>query len=241
MNKPQLTDMREDVNEPIVLLSILKKLIDKHGKQYLIEKLNLSSGTLTRWFELNNIPQSYEFDLLKLSNVKIDYSQYSSKQKDQFFTPITTAKYCFELFCNQIYKYGEDINDFNYIEPSAGNGSFLGVLPPNTVAMDIDPKHTSIIEQDYLNWRPTTNDNKFVVFGNPPFGLRGHMALKFINHSSDFADYVCFILPQLFESDGKGVPRKRVKGLNLIYSGKIDSNFYEPNNNELKVNTIFQV
>jgi len=80
-----------------------------------------------------------------------------------------------------------------------------------------------------------------VVFGNPPFGLRGHSALKFINHSYDFADYVCFILPQLFESDGKGVPRKRVRGYNLISSTKLESNFYEPNGNILKINTIFQI
>jgi len=76
--------------------------------------------------------------------------------------------------------------------------------------------------------------------GNPPFGLRGHLALRFINHS-EFADYVCFILPQLFESDGKGVPRKRVKGFNLIYSKKIVSNFYEPDGDEIKINTIFQI
>jgi len=36
-----------------------------------------------------------------------------------------------------------------------------------------------------------------------------------------FADYVVFILPQIFESDGKGVPRKRVEGYNLTYSEKI--------------------
>jgi hypothetical protein len=48
-------------------------------------------------------------------------------------------------------------------------------------------------------------------------------------------------LPQLFESDGKGVPRKRVKGFNLIYSEKIETNFYEPNKNELTINTIFQI
>ena len=222
------------------LLSILNNLIEKNGIKKLSEKLNLSSGTIIRWIELKNIPQGYKFDLLKLSNIKIDYSKYSSKEKDQFFTPTTTAKKCFELFCNEIHKYGDNETDFNYIEPSAGDGGFLKVLPSNTIAMDIDPKNDSIIEQDYLDWKPTTN-NKFVVFGNPPFGLRGHMALKFINHSADFSDYVCFILPQLFESDGKGVPRKRVKGLNLIYSIKIESNFYEPDKNEIKINTIFQI
>jgi hypothetical protein len=45
----------------------------------------------------------------------------------------------------------------------------------------------------------------------------------------------------LFESDGKGVPRKRVIGYNLIHSVKIQSNFYEPDGNILKINTIFQI
>ena len=85
------------------------------------------------------------------------------------------------------------------------------------------------------------NKQKYIVFGNPPFGLRGQLALKFINHSASFADYVCFILPQLFESDGKGVPRKRVEGFNLVHSEKLDTSFYEPNKKEVKVNCIFQI
>jgi hypothetical protein len=125
--------------------------------------------------------------------------------------------------------------------------------------MDIESTSSIILEQDYLDWNPHLKKvessfveggvvgkpwfpTRYVVFGNPPFGLRGHLALKFINHSNEFgAEYVCFILPQLFESDGKGVPRKRVKGFNLIYSEKIETNFYEPNKNELTINTIFQI
>jgi hypothetical protein len=237
----EITKMDIKSHAPAVdLMTILKNLIEIHKVKELSNKLNLAPGTITRWIELNDIPQSYEFDLLKLSNIKINYSLYSSKQKDQFFTPVDTAKHCFDLFCNVIEKYGEDKTMFHYIEPSAGDGSFLKVLPPNTIAMDIEPKHESIIEQDYLDWKPASNHG-YTVFGNPPFGLRGHMALKFINHSYEFADYVCFILPQLFESDGKGVPRKRVKGYNLIFSEKIESNFYEPSKNEVKINTIFQI
>jgi hypothetical protein len=172
--------------------------------------------------------------------LEIDYSKYSTKQKDQFFTPINTAAHCFELFCNEIKKWEECANDFIYIEPSAGNGNFLQVLPNNTIAMDIEPRHDSVIEQDFLDWKPEL-PGRFVVFGNPPFGLRGHMALKFINHSYEFADYVCFILPQLFESDGKGVPRKRVKGFHLLFSKKIDTIFNEPDGNQIKINTIFQI
>lgn len=71
--------------------------------------------------------------------------------------------------------------------------------------------------------------------------MRGQLALKFINHSSSFADYVCFILPQLFESDGKGVPRKRVKGYNLVHSEKLNTDFEEPTGKSVKVECIFQV
>ena len=241
-----LVTVASDVN----LLSILNKLLEKISIKALAIKLNLAPGTLTRWIELNDIPKSYEFDLLKIAGIKIDYSKYSSKQKDQFFTPVKTATYCFEKFCEKIKEFGETEKDFVFIEPSAGDGSFLKILPNDrTIAMDIEPTNSIILEQDYLDWNPEPKfdstfpkGGKYVVFGNPPFGLRGHLALKFINHSSDFdAEYVCFILPQLFESDGKGVPRKRVKGFNLIYSEKLETNFYEPNKNELTINTIFQI
>jgi hypothetical protein len=211
-----------------------------YSLKQLSEELNVATGTITRWIELNYIPKNYEFDILNLSNIPIDYSKYSTKEKDQFFTPLETAQKCFQIFTNVIKSYSEKTSDFKYIEPSAGDGSFLQVLPSDTIALDIEPRHPSVINCDYLNWFPTEQHN-YVVFGNPPFGLRGHTALKFINHSYKFADYVCFILPQLFESDGKGVPRKRVKGYNLISSIKLESNFYEPNGTFIKINTIFQI
>ncbi len=237
----------ENTNKPIItstqnynLLDILKNLLTKYSLNELAKDLNVATGTITRWIELNDIPKNYQFDILKLSNIQINYSNYSTKEKDQFFTPVETVTKCFQIFTDVIKTYGENPTDFKYIEPSAGDGRFLQVLPSDTIALDIEPRHPSIINADYLNWYPSENNN-FVVFGNPPFGLRGHTALKFINHSFNFANYVCFILPQLFESDGKGVPRKRVKGYNLIYSTKLLSDFYEPCGNRIKINTIFQI
>ena len=234
--------IEEDTIEKINLLALVNTLLKKYMLKHLAKELNVAPGTITRWIELKNIPKHYEFDILKLSNITINYSNYSTKEKDQFFTPIETASKCFELFKEIIKQFGETSSDFKYIEPSAGDGKFLQVLPADTLALDIEPRHPSIIKADFLDWIPPSNDNKnYVVFGNPPFGLRGHSALKFINHSFKFADYVCFILPQLFESDGKGVPRKRVKHYNLIFSTKLESNFYEPCGNSIKINTIFQI
>ena len=96
--------IEEDVEEAsdINLLSILNKLLEKKSIKEIALNLNLAPGTLTRWIELNDIPKSYEFDLLKMAGIKIDYSKYSSKQKDQFFTPVKTAQHCFEKFCEKI-------------------------------------------------------------------------------------------------------------------------------------------
>jgi hypothetical protein len=168
----------------------------------------------------------------------IDYSKYSSSLKDQFFTPKIVAEKCWITFLKE-----ERINiqDYIFIEPSAGDGSFLNILPKGSIGLDIEPRLNGIIEQDYLSWKPTDVSKKYIVFGNPPFGLRGHLALNFINHSYTFADYVCFILPQLFESDGKGSPRKRVKGYNLVYSEGLSAMFYSPDNKDVKVNGVFQI
>ena len=130
-------------------------LLKKYSMKKLGELLNLSTGTIKRWLELKNIPKNYEFDILKLLDVKIDYSSYSTKDKDQFFTPIETAKYCFDTFKMIINKYGDNYEDYIYIEPSAGDGSFLKVLPENTKSLRSDKAGDSLtflaILSDILN------------------------------------------------------------------------------------------
>ena len=229
----------DTVNDDII--TILNTTLKTKSYNDIANYLNVAVGTVKRWKELNSVPQSYQFDLMKLNNIPIDYSKYSYKEKDQFYTPYKTAEKCFNIFQTFLQEKGETDNEYTYIEPSAGDGSFLKIIPENkTLAIDIEPKGENIETADYLNWTPPLY-KKYIVFGNPPFGLRGQLALKFINYSASFADYVCFILPQLFESDGKGVPRKRVDGFNLVHSEKLDTNFYEPNKKEVKVNCIFQI
>ena len=172
------------------------------------EKLNVCTGTVKRWVDLKDVPVQYTFDLHKILSKDIDYSKYSYSLKDQFFTPKELAEKCWNTFQKEVKI---NLTEYTFIEPSAGDGSFLKILPKGSIGLDIEPRSDGIQKQDYLSWNPEDNTKKYIVFGNPPFGLRGHLALNFINHSYKFADYVCFILPQLFESDGKGSPRKRVK------------------------------
>jgi hypothetical protein len=219
-------------------LSLLEECLNNVSIKEVADKLNICVGTIRRWLELKDVPIQYTFDLCKILSKDIDYSKYTSSLKDQFFTPNDLAKKCWETF-NREVKINMD--EYTFIEPSAGNGSFLHILPEGSIGLDIEPRSTGIQTQDYLTWKPTDIATKYIVFGNPPFGLRGHLALNFINHSYSFADYVCFILPQLFVSDGKGSPRKRVKGYNLIYSEGLSAMFYSPENQEVKVNGVFQI
>ena len=224
------------------LLNILNKILENRSIKEIAEELNIATGTIKRWIELNNIPKLYTFELMRIGNINIDYSKFSFKEKDQFFTPIDTAKKCYMKLLDILKLYNDNEKNYIFIEPSAGNGNFLNLLPKERrIGIDIEPKHDEIIEADFLEWLPDNINNKYIIIGNPPFGLRGQLALKFILHSNKFADYVCFILPQLFESDGKGVPRKRVKGYNLIYSEKLNSNFEEPNGKKIKIECIFQI
>jgi len=224
-----------------MLLNLLEEILQNKSVTEVAKELNLARGTVVRWRELENVPEAYQFDLMKIAGRDIDYTKFSYKQKDQFFTPVETAKYCYQVFLDKCRELNLAEEEFHYIEPSAGNGSFLAALPAGrTCAMDIEPKSTGIFKHDYLCWTPSAQKS-YVVFGNPPFGLRGHLALKFINHSYKFADFVCFILPQLFESDGKGVPRKRVEGFNLIHSEKIGPTFYSPEQRAMNINVVFQI
>jgi hypothetical protein len=224
------------------LIIVLNTILGNYTYEYIANKLNVAVGTVKRWNELNRVPILYSFQLMQIANMAIDYSNFDFKAKDQFFTPLDTAKYCFSKCVEILELYEDNEANYNFIEPSAGNGVFFKLLPlDRRFGIDIEPKSENIVQGDYLEWFPTVDKTKYIVIGNPPFGLRGQLALKFINHSSNFADYVCFILPQLFESDGKGVPRKRVKGLNIIHSEKLHTDFLDPDGKIIKVECIFQI
>ena len=218
-------------------LELLEECLKVYSIKEISGKLNLCNGTIRRWQELKDVPVQYTFDLHKILEMEVDYSKFSSSSKDQFFTPSIISKHCWDTF-NKLNLV--DNSNYIFIEPSAGDGSFMKLLPTGSIGLDIEPRAENIQKQDYLSWKPNLT-KKYIVFGNPPFGLRGHLALKFINHSHEFADYVCFILPQLFESDGKGSPRKRVNGYNLIHSETLSAMFYSPDKQEIKINGVFQI
>jgi len=86
------------------------------------------------------------------------------------------------------------------VEPSAGEGAFLEAIPAGVrkVGIDIDPKSPDVIKADFFEWSPEKTEGKILVLGNPPFGQRAALAVRFIEHAADFADAIAFILPRSF-------------------------------------------
>ena len=102
-------------------METLTEVLKSHSIENVANELGLCVGTVRRWLELKSVPPQYTFDLLKLLSREIDYTTYSSKEKDQFFTPETIAKQCWETF---LHVTRVNLDDYTVIEPSAGDGSF---------------------------------------------------------------------------------------------------------------------
>lgn len=138
---------------------------------------------------------------------------------DQFFTKIDTANKCYQKLIDYLKSKNVSVDDCLFVEPSAGAGAFFNLLPEKQrIGLDICPMSEGIIEQEFLSWQPPLTDKKIVVLGNPPFGYRSWLALLFMQKASEFADYVAFILPMAFQSEGKGCPKNRVKNLKVASS-----------------------
>ena len=131
----------------------------------LAAKLNLCIGTIKRWIELNDVPLQYTFDLHKILSRDIDYGQYSASQKDQFFTPASLAQKCWDIFRREIAN--APIAEYTFIEPSAGDGSFLKILPEGSIGLDIEPRFSGIHKQDYLSWSPPAGAGAGLSGANP--------------------------------------------------------------------------
>ena len=222
------------------IYNFYKDISTRHTLKDISISLGVNKGTIKRWELLKEVPPQYYFDLCRLDNIQVDYEKYTEKEKDQFFTNKDTAKYYYEKSLQVLSDWGVDLSDYTFIEPSAGDGSFYSLFPKDRrIGIDIEPKYDGVIQSDFLLWKPTTIKN--ICIGNPPFGLRGNLALKFINYGAEFSDFVCFVLPQLFDSEGKGSCKSRVKGLNLIHNEIIDSSFYYPSGKNVDVNVVFQI
>ncbi len=162
---------------------------------------------------------------------------------DQFYTNPDIATYLYSSLMDIVEKDVRiNVNDFHIVEPSAGMCAFYDRFPKDRrIGIDIVPHKMGIIQDDFLSWNPGKK-KKYITVGNPPFGYRGWLALSFLNKAAQFSEYVGFILPMSFQSDGKGSPKHRVKGMRLLYSEYLpDNTFLSANGESVKVNALWQV
>lgn len=224
---------------------LLCELLLNYNKEKVIKYLSIHSGTLNRWLLNKKVPDNYYNDLNHLLGDKYQNKE-SFREKDQFYTTKKISKYCFDKTLEILKKLCINEKEYSFIEPSAGCCNFYNILPKDRrIGIDIEPKGVlkdELMRINYLDFVPVNKNKKYIVIGNPPFGLRGNLALRFINHSNEFADVVAFILPPLFDSTGKGVPMKRIQGYKLAFSEKLPLESFEyPNGENVSVATIFQI
>ena len=148
---------------------------------------------------------------------------------DQYYTCPSVVAHCISVMKSLVPF------DLPLLEPSAGTGAFSNQL--DCLAMDIDPKGKDIIKQDFLSWKP---DRKYICLGNPPFGFRGALALRFLNKALEFCPSVGFILPCSFNSKGQGTCRRRTKG-KLIHNEYLPRDIFIHNGKPRNLQTVFQV
>ena len=126
-------------------------------------------------------------------------SKFREVKHEQFYTPWRTAHILYEFVIDSV---GDNFD--NFVEPSAGKGSFLAAMPSDKrIGIDIDPWgwHYGTIgqeieEQDFFNF--VWPEGKTITIGNPPYGRRGKLGMKFLHISAENSDVVAMILPAVF-------------------------------------------
>ncbi|MEE3704612.1 SAM-dependent methyltransferase [Campylobacter sp. CX2-8023-23] len=159
------------------------------------------------------------------------------KELDQFYTKQEVAlKLC------KILKEKLNLDKYTFLEPSAGFGSFVNALritfkEPKIEAIDLDPKSTHIKSQDFFTYQP--KEQKIITIGNPPFGKRATLAIKFFNYASEFSDYIAFIVPLQFEK--WSVQKNLNKDFKLIFTEILDPNSFIFGGKDCYIRCCFQI
>jgi hypothetical protein len=163
------------------------------------------------------------------------YRKGADVEHEQFFTKPAVAAEVSQVIKSQ--PWFKDLKAF--IEPSAGGGVFLKHFP-NAVGYDLVPQNDSIKQADFLKHDFKTDPSKTLIFGNPPFGIGGSLALAFIKKAATLADTIAFILPATFAK--ASMKNKLPKNFHLEYEMKLPKDaFHSPAGKNLNVSCVFQI
>lgn len=159
-----------------------------------------------------------------------------SKQRelDQFNTlpEVAASLYPFveELFGDGTYQM---------VEPSAGRGAFLDVMPADTIGFDRDVQRAGVLKKDFLKVRIGTDPEKTIVVGNPPFGKACELAIAFFNRAAPQVCAICMIFPATFRK--ASVQNRLDRHFHLLKEVQVPRNAFEFEGEVKHVPTVFQI
>lgn len=153
---------------------------------------------------------------------------------DQFYTRPDVAARCLAL-AQRIIGGSTTL----WVEPSAGSGAFLNLLPRPRLGLDIAPADPEVLSGDFLQWSPPPVTDSITVIGNPPFGRNASLAVRFFNHAASFADHIAFILPRSFEK--ASVQHRLAQNMTLLAEHAMEEDAFLFQGQPRHVPTVFQV
>lgn len=152
---------------------------------------------------------------------------------DQYYTLQDVAEKFYGVFKDHF-----DPGLYQMVEPSAGTGSFLKLLPTGSLAYDVDPKYPGIQTADFLKIE-IESDREIVIIGNPPFGKNASMAVRFFNRAARRANVIAFIVPRTFRK--ASVVNRLDRHFHLLREEPVPSNAFLFNSKPYNVPAIFQI
>lgn len=162
--------------------------------------------------------------------------------KEQYYTPLETADYCFNLMLSKI-----NCSDRTWLEPGGGGrGAFIeamikgGIPKRNIVSYDIEPKHPLIeATEDFLK-EDISHLSNCITLSNPPFGRNNKLSIPFFNKCAVVSEYIGFIVPKSWRK--WSVLNRLDTRFHLIHDEELCIDYINyGQGNRGKLNTIFQI
>ena len=149
---------------------------------------------------------------------------------DKYYTKPFIADYYSNIV---IERYGQD-NTF--VEPCAGNGSFLRLFE-NIRAYDLLPEKSGIIKMDVFD---NTFEPSDIIVTNPPFGMNASLAQSIFNHIASFkVKAICYVAPRTFKK--KSLQDKLDLNYHLVFEQDIIKNAFTVDGRNKDVPCVFQI
>lgn len=179
----------------------------------------------------------------------------------QYFTSDQISEQTFQWTMEFMHEHNMNPDDFTFLEPSAGKGTFFYKMPKDRrVGVEVDPElcrknpeyiFTDLNKGGFLSQTKESlglsnvENRNIIVIGNPPFsdprtkGRSSIISLAFVNHCAEMADTIAFILGTTFRR-----PRTQAKihpNFHLVFDRELPDVAFVRDNKPTKVNTVFQI